>query len=213
MSVNIKALESINTNIKIINPNSKLIIVTKNRSINDIQSLINLKYFVFGENKIQEAKKKFLNIEAKDEIQLHLIGSLQSNKVKDALSIFDAIQTIDRKKIVDEIVNIKKKLNLIKTKLFFIQVNIGNEFQKSGVPPEDLVDLYEYCLEKDLMIAGLMCIPPNDKNAKIYFDKMNEIKNKINPELLLSMGMSNDYKDALRAKSNLIRIGSLIFNE
>ena len=182
-------------------------IVTKNRSIEEIIELIKLGENIFGENRVQEAKKKF-NFQ-NPKIELHLIGPLQTNKVKDALGIFDVIQSIDRKKLIDCIHDHMNKET--KTKNFFIQVNIGNESQKSGVSIGDLPIIYDYAQKKELNIKGLMCIPPLNLDPKIFFEKMVEIKNQINPNLNLSMGMSDDYKIALGCGSNLIRVGSLIF--
>lgn len=210
MSINFKALSEIDKKIKFFN-NSELLIVTKNQSLEDILTLIENNYNLFGENRVQEAQKKFENIN-NSEIQLHLIGPLQSNKVKLALNIFNTIQTVDRKSLVDEIAKQMKKTKSVKTKEFFIQVNIGAEKQKSGIAKDHTQDLYEYALNSGLNITGLMCIPPNDKDCKIYFKEMYKLKEFIQSNLKLSMGMSSDFITALEQKSNLIRIGSLIFN-
>ena len=140
-----------------------------------------------------------------------MIGPLQSNKVKNALKIFDVIQSIDRFSLVDEISKQKNKLPSAKTKNFFIQVNIGEEVQKSGVQKKDLKDLYDYSVSKNLEICGLMCIPPNIIDPSNYFKEMIKLRDSINKDLKLSMGMSNDYKIALNFQSDIIRIGSLIF--
>ena len=187
---------------------SDLMVVTKNQNQLAVMDLINRGQKIFGENRIQEAKNKFLDISS-DLYQLHLIGPLQSNKVKTALNIFDVIQSIDRPKIVHEIV--KFLPNTHKTKEFYIQINIGEEPQKSGVMPEFIQNFYDICVENNLNITGFMCIPPIDRPADFYFKKMVEIKNKINPSLKLSMGMSNDYRLALDLGSNIIRVGSLLF--
>lgn len=188
-------------------------IVTKNQSNEDISELINRGFKLFGENRVQEAKLKYYksNLNEKN-IELHLIGPLQTNKVKDALKIFDAIQTIDRVSLVDEISKQLIKLTTIKTKKFFIQVNIGDESQKSGVSRKHLKDLYDYSIDRKLNIHGLMCIPPNILDPKDHFKEMIDLRNKINTELKLSMGMSNDYKIALRFQSDMIRVGSFIFS-
>ena len=162
---------------------SKLLIVTKKQNSNDIQELISKGFKVFGENRVQEAKEKYNKIIDRDKIDLHLIGPLQTNKVKDA------------------------------SKSYFLQVNIGAESQKTGIDKSQCYEFYNYALEKKLNIVGLMCIPPNLKNVTEFFIEMNEIKKKINPNLKLSMGMSNDYLEALNYNSDLIRIGSLIFND
>lgn len=192
---------------------AKLLIVTKNQGLNDIRDLIDKGYNFFGENKVQEAKKKFRELDDLFKINLHLIGPLQTNKVKDALKLFNTIQSVDREKLVEEISKVTKKSDKIKTSSFYIQINIGSEDQKSGIDKFECKDFYQYAVAKDLNIEGLMCIPPNAPNAHEYFREMNEIRININPNLKLSMGMSNDYKIALEHQSNLIRIGSLIFND
>jgi pyridoxal phosphate enzyme (YggS family) len=192
---------------------AKLLIVTKNQSLKDINYLIDKGYNIFGENKVQEAKKKFQELDNLFKINLHLIGPLQTNKVKEALHLFNTIQSVDREKLVDEISKFINKKDEIKTKSFYIQINIGSEDQKSGIDKSEFKDFYHYALAKDLNIEGLMCIPPNDTNTNEYFREMNDIRKKINPTLKLSMGMSNDYQIALEHQSNLIRIGSLIFND
>jgi len=192
---------------------TELLIVSKNQSLDDINALIDRGYKIFGENKVQEAKKKFQELDNLFKINLHLIGPLQTNKVKEALHLFNTIQSVDREKLVDEISKFIKMNDEIKTKSFYIQINIGSEVQKSGVDKSEFKDFYHYALAKDLNIEGLMCIPPNDTNTNQYFREMNEIRKKINPTLKLSMGMSNDYQIALEHQSNLIRIGSLIFND
>ena len=192
---------------------ANLLIVTKNQSPNDIYDLIDKGFKIFGENKVQEAKKKYQNLCETKKINLHLIGPLQTNKVKDALFLFDTIQSIDREKLVDEISKFIIKDVSIKTKSFYIQINIGSEVEKSGIDKSQFTNFYKYAIDKKLNIEGLMCIPPNTRRVKEYFLEMNEIRNKINPNLKLSMGMSNDYKIALDHHSNLIRVGSMIFND
>ena len=192
---------------------ANLLIVTKNQSLNDIRELINKDFKIFGENRVQEAKGKYQELIKIKNINLHLIGPLQTNKVKDALSLFDTIQSIDREKLVDEISKFIINDNPIKTKSFYIQINIGAENQKSGVDKSQCMNFYKYALDRRLKIEGLMCIPPNTRSVKEYFLEMNEIRKKINPNLKLSMGMSNDYQVALENNSNLIRVGSLIFND
>ena len=209
MSINLEELKKIND---LLNQKTKtdLLIVTKNRNISDINQLINLGYVNFGENRVQEAKSKFQSI-ITDNLNLHLIGPLQTNKVKEALKIFNVIQSLDRIKLVDEIVKFKDSNDSIKTDKFFIQINIGEEDQKSGVASADLNQFYNYCLLNKLNIVGLMCIPPVNKDPTIFFKKMMLLKNDINKNLLLSMGMSNDYQEAIKYESNLVRIGSKIF--
>ena len=147
----------------------------------------------------------------KNNLDLHLIGPLQTNKVKTALKLFHCIQSIDRVKLVLEIAKCMKK-ERVKTKKFFIQINIGKENQKSGVDPDGLKDLYNLCTEKKLDIIGLMCIPPFDQPSEFYFNEMRSLRDNLNSNLTLSMGMSNDYKVSLECGSNLIRVGSRIFS-
>ena len=209
MSINYKQLDRINKTLENF-PSAKLQIVTKNRDIKTIKELIEKGYSLFGENKVQEANEKFKDFNASN-LDLHLIGPLQTNKVKLALQVFNTIQSIDREKLVNEIVKVKNKSE-IKTVDFFIQVNIGEEEQKSGVLPNNLERLYNHCINQNLNISGLMCIPPLGDNAKSYFDKIRSLRDKLNLNLKLSMGMSSDYEISLNCGSNLIRVGSIIFN-
>ena len=210
MKINYKNLNQIESDLKQYK-NSELLIVTKNQKINEIKELILKGYKLFGENRVQEALNKYSDLENKDDIELHLIGPLQTNKVKAALKFFDIIQSIDRLSLVDEITKKIKNLNTIKTRGFYIQVNIGEESQKSGVLKKDLRDLLDYCQKQKLNIIGLMCIPPNILDPSNYFHEMCKIRNEIDKSLKLSMGMSNDYNIALKFGSNNIRIGSKIF--
>ena len=191
-------------------PKASLLLVTKNRPKTLIDELINKGFKLFGENRVQEAQAKFGSISANN-LSLHLIGPLQTNKTKLALNLFDTIQSLDRPKLVREISRVLKKNTTVKTKEFYIQVNIGKEEQKSGISPESVKDFYEMSISENLNIIGLMCIPPFEKNSRDYFNKMNEIKESIDTKLKLSMGMSDDYKIALECNSDLIRIGSRIF--
>ena len=207
MSINYKALNQINADLE--GKKAKLLIVTKTRSQDDIFELIESGYRDFAENRVQEAYMKYSKITTHTKINLSLIGPLQSNKVKQALNLFDTIQSIDRSKIVDEIVKYKDVKT--KTKNFFIQINIGEEPQKSGVLPENFNEFYYYCKSKGLEISGIMCIPPLNKDPRYFFEKMLKIRKNIDDHLTLSMGMSSDYKIALDLNSNEIRVGSLIF--
>ncbi len=194
----------------IVGKNIRLLIVTKNRSQEDLKQLIKMGYSEFAENRVQEAQKKYIDILPNKDIKLNLIGPLQSNKVKQALNLFDTIQSVDREKIVNEI---SKHINIgSKTKNFYIQVNIGQEPQKSGIDPDDFNEFYHYCINKKLDISGIMCIPPQDRDPRPFFEKMNILKNNINKKLILSMGMSSDYEIALKCQTDEIRIGSLIFS-
>ncbi len=210
MPVNFQNLNEIKASLAH-HPNSNLLVVSKNRNIDDIDAIYKSGSILFGENRVQEAQSKFQNYAHIDEIQLHLIGPLQTNKVTQALSLFNVIQTLDRKKLVEEIIKVKNKNPSIKTSEFYIQINIGNEEQKSGVPITELEDLYNYCLNSNINIEGLMCIPPNNMNPEPFFDKMLSIRNSLSSSLSLSMGMSSDYREALKKESNLIRVGSKIF--
>ena len=212
MTINFEAISEIKKNINSLNPSAKLLIVTKNQNDYDLEVLIKKGYQDFGENKVQEATSKYSDKIISKHINLHLIGPLQTNKVKVALNLFDTIQTLDREKLVDEIVREQQK-NKTRTKNFFIQINIGQEKQKNGIQEIQLNSFYEYCLKLNLNIVGLMCIPPNNEDAEKYFSKMILLRDQINPSLKLSMGMSNDYLIALNYKTDLIRIGSKIFRD
>ena len=210
MTINHKNLASIKDCLKSY-PNTNLLIVTKNQTQDDILELIEQGNKYFGENRIQEAKKKYSYLIEKKNIKLHLIGPLQSNKTKIALKLFDTIQSIDRKSIVDQISKIIDKKEKIKTHEYFIQVNIGNEEQKSGVRIENIDELYKYSLDKKLNIKGLMCLPPNVDDPSKFFYEMKKIRDSLDKSLLLSMGMSSDYRHALKYNSDIIRVGSAIF--
>ena len=212
MTINYENLNNCGSNIKIFDK-SRLLIVTKNQSLEDIQELINSGYRMFGENRVQEAKLKFSSLNNSEDINLHLIGPLQTNKVKEALIIFDTIESIDRKKLIDEIFKLTNKGLKIRTNNYYIQINIGSEDQKFGVSKLEVFELYDYALSKNLSIEGLMCIPPNTGSPEKYFQEMNSIRDNLDKNLKLSMGMSNDYLLALKNNSNIVRIGSLIFND
>ena len=212
MSINYFSLEIIKQDLSLYKK-AQLLIVTKNQLSQDIRKLLLDGHVLFGENRVQEAQKKFTS-ELRAEfpnLTLHLIGPLQSNKTKLALTLFNCIQSIDRKKLINEIVKETKNHNSILTSEFYIQINIGHENQKAGVLPKDLSHLYEYSIKSGLNITGLMCIPPQATNPEIYFEEMVRLREKINKNLKLSMGMSSDYKTALKNNSSLIRIGSKIF--
>lgn len=208
MSLNLNIYRNIQNQIKPYS-NTKLLVVTKKRDVENIRYLMKLGQTLFGENKVQEAELKFDDLRKYFDFELHFIGPLQSNKVKKALQIFDVIQSIDRFKIIDEI--LRHKDSNSRTKEFYIQVNIGSEQQKSGVSPEKLNDLYKYCINNRLFIKGIMCIPPASHDPNVFFKEMLNLRNKIDKDLLLSMGMSDDYEIALKHETNLIRIGSLLF--
>ena len=213
MPINTQSLNQILSDLKNSKNHSELLVVTKTRPVSDIEILLQSGYSLFGENRVQEAEKKYFNLRKNFNFNLHLIGPLQSNKYLNALELFDTIQTIDRKKIIDLIAKEIENNKKIRTKDFYIQVNIGNEDQKSGTNINDVESIFNYAMQKKLNVIGLMCIPPINVDASVYFENMLNIKNKINSNLKLSMGMSNDYLLALNYESNIVRIGSMIFNE
>ncbi len=166
----------------------------------------------FGENKIQEAVDKWAEIRSKNlyNLNLHLIGKLQSNKVKPALKLFDFIHSLDSEKLANKLSKEQESLNL--KRKYFIQVNIGDEKQKSGVSKKDLIDFVVFCKNLNLDIIGLMCIPPIDKDHNYFFSQMRDSSQNIGLKHL-SMGMSNDFKDAINYCSTYIRIGTNIFGK
>ncbi len=164
----------------------------------------------FGENKVQEAADKWTNIKTNKNIKLHLIGKLQTNKVKVAVNIFDYIHSLDSEKLANKIADEQIKQN--KNIKIFIQVNIGNEDQKSGIKKEDTYDFYRYCKNINLDIIGVMCIPPKNENSLIYYSEMNRINKELNL-FDLSMGMSEDYLEASQNNATFLRIGSKIFGQ
>ena len=191
---------------------TKIIAVTKTFPISEIKPLINHGHLHFGENKVQEALEKWTELknEVKD-IKLHMIGKLQKNKVKFVIPLFDYIHSLDNLKLAQKISTEQKKLN--KKLKIFIQVNIGNEDQKSGINQNEVVSFYEKCINDfDLDIVGLMCIPPFKERKNEYFSLMNELNKSIGLEEL-SMGMSSDYLEAVSHGATYIRIGSKIFGE
>tara|TARA_B100000780_G_scaffold256326_1_gene205427 strand:+ start:1012 stop:1662 length:651 start_codon:yes stop_codon:yes gene_type:complete len=189
----------------------KIIAVSKTFPIKDILPLIEHGHLHYGENKVQEALDKWSNIKKQnDKIELHLIGRLQTNKVKFALKIFDYIHSLDSEKLANKIADEQVKQG--KYPKIFIQVNIGNEEQKSGINKEKLNDFYKFCRNLNLDIVGTMCIPPNDENAENYFSEMNTINQKLYFKEL-SMGMSRDYLEAIQNNSTYVRIGSNIFGK
>ncbi len=212
MSTIIENFNNINSNIKKLNPDKKvnIVAISKTFPIEHIKPLIDYGHLHFGENKVQEATAKWLNIKNNNnKIKLHMVGKLQSNKAKDAAEIFDYIHSLDSEKLANIFSNYEKKSG---RKLFyFIQVNIGKESQKSGLPIEEVESFYNFCVvEKKLNVLGLMTIPPNDNNTVKYFKALSEFNSSLGLKDL-SMGMSADYIDAIKYNSTFIRIGSLIF--
>jgi len=189
----------------------KIIAVSKTFKIDKILPLIDHGHIDFGENKIQEAVDKWTDIKSNNlNIKLHMIGKLQSNKVKFAVKLFDYIHSVDSEKLAKKIADEQKKIN--KKMKIFIQVNIGEEEQKSGIKKIEVNDLISYCKKIDLDVAGLMCLPPADKNPSIYFNEMNTLNHSLGLSDL-SMGMSSDYLEASKNSATYLRIGSSIFGE
>jgi len=188
---------------------TKIIAVSKTFPIENVLPLIEHGHLHYGENKVQEALDKWSDIKLKNNaIQLHLIGRLQTNKVKFALRIFDYIHSLDSERLAIKIADEQKKQE--KNSKIFIQVNIGNEDQKSGINKDNLVDFYKFCKNLNLDIIGTMCIPPNDDNTEKYFSEMNDLNKELNFKEL-SMGMSGDYLEAIRYNATYVRVGSKIF--
>ena len=188
---------------------AKVIAVSKTFPIENILPLIEHGHLHYGENKVQEALDKWSDIKLKNNaIKLHLIGRLQTNKVKFALRIFDYIHSLDSEKLAIKISEEQKKQE--KNTKIFIQVNIGNEDQKSGINKDNLMDFYKFCKNLNLDIIGTMCIPPNDGNTEQHFSEMSKINQELNFKEL-SMGMSGDYLEAIRYNATYVRVGSKIF--
>ena len=189
----------------------RIIAVSKTFKMDHIYPLIDHGHVDFGENKVQEAQEKWTKTKEENKnIKLHLIGRLQTNKVKIAVKLFDYIHSLDSKKLADKISKCQKEENL-KIKMF-IQVNIGDEDQKSGIKKNELSDFYNYCKNLELDILGLMCIPPFNKDSSNCFNEMKNLSEKFNLKDL-SMGMSSDYINAIENGSTYVRIGSNIFGK
>ena len=192
-----------------INNLPKIIAVSKTFKIDKILPLIEHGHIDFGENKVQEAIDKWTEIKSKNSnIKLHMIGKLQTNKVKFAVKLFDYIHTVDSEKLAKKISDEQLKIN--KNIKIFIQVNIGSENQKSGISKNDVLNLYSYCKTIGLNVVGLMCIPPFNNDSSLYFKEMNILNNELNLSEL-SMGMSSDYIQASKHSATFLRIGSSIF--
>jgi len=214
MDTIIDRFNKINSNINNLNPNKvvNIVAVSKTFTLEKIMPLIEYGHIHFGENKVQEAQAKWNEIKLKRKnLKLHMIGKLQSNKAKNAAQLFDYIHSLDNQKLADIFSNFEN--NNEKKLKYFIQVNIGNETQKTGIPISDLEDFFNYCSkEKKLSILGLMIIPPNDNNHNKYFEHLNFLNKSLGLNEM-SMGMSSDYEDAIRHNSTYIRLGSSIFGE
>ena len=208
---NIQKFKEIREILKKHNNSGKIVAISKNHPTESVIEAINQGVYIFGENRVQEAKAKFTKIKQDNQkIELHLTGPLQSNKVKDALLLFDVFHTIDREKIAKEF---SKHQHLLKNKNFFVQINTGREKTKSGIFPEDTKDfLYFLKNEINLPIKGLMCIPPIEDDPKSHFSRLQNLA-KENSIDNLSIGMSGDYKDALPFKPKYIRLGTILFGK
>ena len=189
----------------------KIIAVSKTFEMDKISPLIEHGHSDFGENKVQEAIDKWTDVKSNNnDIKLHLIGGLQTNKVKLAVKLFDYIHSVDTEKLAKKISDEQKKQK--KRVKIFIQVNIGNEQQKFGVNKSSVSELYSYCESLNLDVVGLMCIPPLEKSSDIFFEEMRNLNDNLNLDEL-SMGMSADYLDAIKNSATYVRIGSNIFGE
>mgnify|MGYP001158505158 FL=1 len=213
----VKNLLDIDNNIKVylnklnINNNPKIVAVSKTFKMDKILPLIEYGHIDYGENKVQEAVEKWTEIKKiNSKVRLHMIGKLQTNKVKFAVQIFDYIHSVDSEKLAKKIADEQNKIN--KKIKIFLQVNIGDENQKSGINKNDVKQLVSYCKEIDLDLIGLMCIPPANIDPEVYFEEMNKL-NKTLELSELSMGMSSDFLLAAKHLSTYVRVGSSIFGQ
>jgi pyridoxal phosphate enzyme (YggS family) len=211
----VKNLLNIENNIKInlkkFNNNNiiKIIAVSKTFKIDKILPLINYGHTDFGENKVQEAAEKWADIKKTNpKIKLHMIGKLQTNKAKFAVELFDYIHSVDSQKLAKKIADEQKKIN--KKMKIFLQVNIGDEVQKSGINKNEIKQLISYSQEIGLNVIGLMCIPPANVDPNLYFEQMSSLNKSLGFKEL-SMGMSSDFLDAIKHSATYVRIGSSIF--
>ena len=212
MSIIIERFNKIKSNIEKNNNNNsiKIVAVSKTFTLDHIMPLVKHGHIHFGENKVQEAENKWLQTKLiNNNIKLHMIGKLQSNKAKKAVEVFDYIHSVDSQKLADVLSKAQSLIN--KSVKYFIQVNIGNENQKSGIPYNEVDGFYNYCSkEKKMNILGLMAIPPNDGKTEKYFKILSELNSSLGFKEL-SMGMSADYMSAINYKATFLRIGSSIF--
>ena len=208
LNINTQIKAKINE-LKYNNYKAEIIAISKTFSISHILPLIDYGHIHFGENKVQEAIEKWMEIKTNNKnIKLHMVGKLQTNKVKIALKVFDFIHSLDNLKLAKKISE-EQKIYEIKPKIF-IQINIGGESQKSGISVENLLDFFHECKKLDLNIIGTMCLPPIDKDPEIFFSNMLKINNDLKLKEL-SMGMSEDYLKAIKYYSTYLRVGSKIF--
>ena len=199
------------SDLKLIDRSPKIIAVSKTFKLEQINPLIDYGHIDFGENKVQEAVEKWTDVKKdKSELKIHLVGRLQTNKVKFALKVFDYIHSLDSKKLAVKISEEQVK-HKIKPKIF-IQINIGDESQKGGIRVDELEEFYNYCMELELEIIGTMCLPPISDEPEKYFSRMNYLNKKLNFKES-SMGMSADYLEAIQYNATYLRIGTSIFGE
>ena len=214
MNTIVERFNKIKSNISKVNNNNSIniVAVSKTFPLSHIMPLINYGHNHYGENKVQEADIKWRDIKKeRKNLKLHLIGKLQSNKARKAVEIFDYIHSLDSQKLADILSKNQNEIN--KSINYFIQVNLGNESQKSGIPYNEVDGFYSYCTkEKKMNVLGLMIIPPNDNNADKYFKSISELNSSLALKEL-SMGMSSDYMKAVEYKTTYLRIGSLIFGD
>jgi len=204
-------LQKIKNEIEILKKGITIVVVTKNRVLEDFESIIVSGHLHFGENRVQEAIKKWVDIKSKNsKINLHLVGILQRNKAKDTVRLFDYVHSLDSIKLAETLKNEELKQN--KKLRYFVQVNIGDEVQKGGVKITNLFDLVSYCkMKPSLDVCGLMCIPPQKVSPEDFFKKLKDLNDQYNLKDL-SMGMSDDYSVAIANGSTFVRIGSAIFD-
>jgi len=199
------------SDLKLIDRSPKIIAVSKTFKIEHITPLVEYGHIDFGENKVQEAIEKWTDVKKnRNDLKIHLLGRLQTNKVKHAIKIFDFIHSLDSKKLAVKISEEQKKQK-VKPKIF-IQINIGDESQKGGIKINELKEFYKNCIELNLDIIGTMCIPPIGDKSEKYFLKINSLNKELNFEEC-SMGMSSDYLEAIKHNATYLRIGTSIFGE
>ena len=212
MSTIVERYNKIKSNLVLLKPVNpvNIIAVSKTFPLDHIKPILDAGHTHFGENKVQEAIAKWSSLKSQmKSLKLHMIGKLQSNKAKDAVKLFDYIHSLDNQKLAD--LCSKHQLTLKKKLKYFIQVNIANEMQKSGVPVNEIDSFYNYCVKEiNLDVIGLMIIPPNDNQPEKYFKSLNDLKNSLALKEL-SMGMSEDYEIAVKYGATFVRIGSSIF--
>lgn len=201
---------NIKKQIEILNKKTNLIVVTKGQNLETIKIILDAGHLHFGENRVQEASLKWSKYLANNSnINLHMIGRLQSNKAKEAINIFNYIHSLDNENLAQTLSKLEK--NYEKKINYFIQINIGEEKQKSGVELSKAIEFANYCMfDLKLNVLGLMCIPPVNEKTLFYFNKLKDLNDQLNLNNL-SMGMSNDYEEAIKCGANYVRIGSAIF--